>query len=251
MGKAPVEAVNTSLEVLHCLATTAPCSITNLAERLGRPKTTVYYHLRTLEKRGYVIRRGEGYDLSLTPLMLGGQALNRRVPVNVVESNLTRLAREANEVAVFGVEEHGHVVILGVKRPPEFDTEVDPAIGARLPLHASALGKALLSGLHDQQREALLDGYSFEKLTEDTITDEDDFQNVLSSVREGHHAHDHGERDPGVRAVASPVAATEETPVGGIGVVGPASRLYSDRFTHELPHLVERFAERVEHMFRS
>lgn len=251
MGKAPVDAVETSLKVLRCLEQQSPCTVTELAEGLERPKATVYYHLQTLEQRGYVVRRDNGYDLGLRALELGGRARAQRSQTGVIESNLKRLTKEANEIAVFGVEERGSAVILDVERPTGASTDVDITIGSHLPLHGSAIGKALLAELADERLELILDGYEFDQYTANTLESKSVLRDELSSVRTDGHAYDRGELDAAVHGVAAPVMAGDEAVEGAIGIVGPASRLYSDRFAHELPHLVKRFAERVEHDLHS
>lgn len=245
MSKAPVDAVETSLEVLRCLDQHGPSGITDLATRLDRPKATIYYHLQTLQERGYVVRRDTEYDLGLRTLRLGARARTRRRQSGVVESGLHRLASEANEVAVFGIEEQGQAVITDIGRPLNNNLEVSLSVGSRWPLHASALGKALLAALPDERRESLLEGYEFEEFTEATITNETTLRDQLATVRTEDQAHNRGEFEPDVHGIAAPVTDTDATPVGSVGIVGPASRLYSDRFTHELPHLVKRTAERL------
>lgn len=251
MGKAPVDAVETSLKVLRLLEEQAPCTVTEIAERLGRPKATVYYHLQTLTRRGYVVRRDDRYEVGLRVLELAGRARQRRTRMGVVESNLKRLSKVANEIAVFGLAERGSAVVVKVERPPGPTTDIEVTIGTHLPLHASALGKALLSEYSDERLDSVLGDYEFEQYTPDTVEGESAFRDELSTVRADGHATDHGERDPDVHGVAAPLTAVDGSVPGTIGVVGPASRLYSDRFAHELPHLVERFAERVEHELRS
>lgn len=251
MGKTPVDAVETSLRVLRGLEQRAPCSVSELARRREQSKATVYYHLKTLEEHGFVVQRDEGYDLGLRVLDLGGTARARRRRAGVVQPNLKRLAREANEIAVFGVEERGSAVVLDAERPTGLTAAVDVTVGTHLPLHASALGKALLAALPEERRQSLIDGCEFERFTDETIPTESALREELSAARRDGHVHDHGERDVDVHGIAAPVASAGEGVPGAIGLVGPASRLYSDRFAHELPHLVERFAERVQHELRS
>lgn len=251
MGKAPVDAVETSFHVLQRLAEEAPASVTDVAQRLNRPKATVYYHLQTLEKHGYVVRRGGGYDLGLRTLELGGRARERRRPTGVVASNLKRLAKEANEIAVFGIAEREAAVILDVEWPIGPTTDVDVAVGKHLPLHASALGKALLAAMPEAGRRSTLEGYEYEQFTRDTVLDEGALREELTEIQADGHAHDRGEHDPDVHGVAAAVTGDGGGVAGAIGIVGPASRLYSDRFAHELPHLVERFAGRVEDELRA
>jgi len=131
------------------------------------------------------------------------------------------------------------------------DTPVDVTAGTHLPLHCSAVGKALLAELPDSQLGNALEATDFTQYTPETVDTESSLREQLKSVRENKHAFDRGEWKDNMRSVASPVLNIDGSVIGAIGVVGPSSRLYSDRFTHELPHLVQRFAERVEHELRS
>lgn len=251
MSKAPVDAVETSIQLLETLEGHAPCSVTELAEHLDRPKATVHYHLKTLEKHQYVVQQEEGYDIGLHVLELGGRVRKRRQLTDVVEPNLQRLGAETNEMAVFAVEEHESAAVLGLERPTGLETAVDVTVGMHLPLHGSAVGKALLAELSEDRLGEILAALSFEGHTDETVQEEAVLREQLKTVRSEGHAFDRGEYDPNIRSVASPVVDETDSLVGAIGIVGPASRLYSDRFTHELPHLVERFAERIEYELQS
>lgn len=251
MSKKPVKSVETSLRILDTLENQGPCTMTELAEYLDRSKATVHYHLKTLEKHRYVVNMSEGYDLGLHVLELGGQVRNRHKITAVVEPILQQLSIEANEIAVFAVEENDSAVILNVERPAGLSKAVDMTIGMHLPLHGSAVGKALLSALPADETDSILNKYSFEKHTEETIETESELREQLASVNVEGHAFDRGEFDPNIHSVASPVVDEQKDVVGAIGIVGPSSRLYSDRFAHELPHLVERFAERAKYELRS
>lgn len=251
MSKAPVEAVETSIRILQALETRAPASVTALAERLDRPKATVYYHLQTLEAAGYVVQTDEGYELGLRLLGLGGRAREQRGLPAEVDPSLKRLATESNEMAVFAVEERHAAVVVAVERPTTVETTVDVTAGTHLPLHCSAVGKALLSELPDDRVDAAMEAIEFEQHAPETIADEPELREQLATVRAEGNAFDRGERVSDVRGVASPVTRRDGSVAGAIGLVGPESRLYSDRFAHELPHLVNRFAERIEHGLRS
>jgi DNA-binding IclR family transcriptional regulator len=251
MSKAPVDAVETSLEILRQLESRGPCGITAMADRLDRPKATVYYHLKTLEEHGYVVATDEGYDVGLRVLELGEHARDRHRRTDVVGPNLKRLGDETNEMAVFAVEEGNEAVVLDVERPTGLTTAVDVTVGMHLPLHASAVGKALLSVMPESDRDDVLSTIDLQGYTEETVTQKTALRDELADARSDGHAFDHGEHDAEIHSVASPVVTESGDTVGAIGIVGPASRLYSDRFAHELPHLVERFAERIEYELRT
>jgi DNA-binding IclR family transcriptional regulator len=251
MSKAPVDAVETSLEILEELEERGPVGVTALAARLDRPKATVYYHLKTLAKHGYVVEDEDGYELGLRILELGGSIRERHRRTDVVVANLKRLGAETNEMAIFAVREGDKAIVLDVERPTGLTTAVDVTLGLHLPLHASAAGKALLSELPEPELAETLDRLEFQAYTEQTVTAASQLQSELADIRETEHAFDRGEHDPERHSVASPVHGSGNQIIGAIGIVGPASRLYSDRFEHELPHLVERFAERIEYELRS
>lgn len=251
MSKAPVDAVETSIRLLDELETSAPASITALAERLDRPKATVYYHIKTLEGAGYVVRTDDGYELGLRLLALGSCARRQRDLPAEVGPSLKQLATESNEMAVFALRERRSAVIIAVDGPTGVDTPVDVTAGIHLPLHCSAVGKALLAESPDRQLDAAIEAIDFTRYTDETVEAESEFREQLASVRAERHAFDRGEWTEGVRSVASPVSDVDGSAIGAIGIIGPSSRLYSDRFAHELPHLVKRFAERIEHELRS
>ncbi|WP_436912225.1 IclR family transcriptional regulator [Halosimplex marinum] len=251
MSKVPVDAVETSLGILAELEERAPLGVTELAASLDTPKATVYYHLQTLEDHGYVTDGEDGYEIGLRVLELGGRARNRRQLTGVVEPNLQRLGTETNEIAVFAVEERGTPVLLHVERPTGLTTAVDVSVGMHLPVHGSAVGKAQLAAMPAHRRDAILADHGFEAHTAETVTSEAELRDRLETVRSEGHAFDRGEFDPDIHSVAAPVMDESDSVAGAVGIVGPSSRLYSDRFAHELPHLVERFAERIEYELSS
>lgn len=251
MGKIPVDAVETALRILEQLERHGPCSVTELASRADVPKATAYYHVETLVHNGYVAETDAGYDLGLRTLELGGQARLSNALTPVVESSIANLASEANELAVFAVREGDSAVVLDLHRPTGVSDHVDVTLGSHRPLYCTATGKALLAGLPDERFEEVLENLELDAHTSETITSASALRDHLSTVRSQGIAYDRGEYDTDVHAVAAPIRGGERTRSGAIGLVGPSSRLYSDRFEHELPHLVERFAERILHDVRS
>lgn len=97
--------------------------------------------------------------------------------------------------------------------------------GIRMPLHTTALGKAILAHLPADRRASILDRYGDTKLTERTITDRETLDTQLERVSERGYAVDRGELIVGVLCVATPILDTDDRVHGSICVCGPISRL--------------------------
>jgi DNA-binding IclR family transcriptional regulator len=97
-------------------------------------------------------------------------------------------------------------------------------VGMRLPANSTAVGKAILAFLPDQERRRLI-GWGLPARTSRTITDPVQLLNVLAEVRDLGYAVDDEEDMAGVRCVAAPVFDMRHVVVGSIGIAGPAARL--------------------------
>jgi len=79
-----------------------------------------------------------------------------------------------------------------------------------------------------------------------TITDADELRANLATVRERGYALDREESTAGVHAIGAPVLEQDDRVVGAIGLLGPATRLKSDRLEAELPDFVLAAANELE-----
>ncbi|GAB7011534.1 IclR family transcriptional regulator [Halorubrum trueperi] len=250
MDKVPIDAVGTSVHVLNALRE-RPQAVTELATRLDRPKATIYYHLKTLENFEYVVQRDGKYELGLRLLELGGSVGARHQIIDVVAPNVKRLVSEAHETGFFAVMASDAAVVIEIERPSDIAEQVDLALGTYLPLHCSATGKAILTALSDETRHEIFERITLDSYTEDTITDESALATHLEHTRSEGHVFDMGERSEHIRAVASPATTSDGYVIGALGIIGTSQRLYDDRFTHELPHLLNTYVERMKHEFQS
>jgi DNA-binding IclR family transcriptional regulator len=98
-----------------------------------------------------------------------------------------------------------------------------PEVGAELPIHATALGKALLAFLPS----AVLDDLEAEplpRLTQRTLTPSA-LRAELAEARERGYARERDEAVLGESSIASPIFDHAEHAVGAIGVVGDTERI--------------------------
>lgn len=99
------------------------------------------------------------------------------------------------------------------------------SLGQREPLYRTAAGKAILSRLPSDTAAELLDQTVFEKMTEHTLCSAQEVQKELDSIRKNGYAVDNEELETGLVCVGTALINSSGTPVGGISVSGPVTRM--------------------------
>lgn len=247
-GPRTLKTVATAARVLTALKEMDGARVTRLADRLDVSKSTAYIHLRTLEESGFVVKRGNRYELALRFLSFGefvrdGNALYRHGKPEVDE-----LAAETDQYTHLVAEENGRAVNL-------YQVKGDTSVGGRYQtaklherdhLHYTASGKAILAGLTDERVREIVDAHGLPARTENTITDAEALFDQLESIRERGFAYNDEEEIEGFRAVGAPVRSADGEVLGSLSVSGPTSIVAGERFRETLPEQVVQSANIVE-----
>lgn len=238
-------ASETTLRVLEALKELDGAGVTELANELGLPKSTVHSHLATLREHEYVCKDGDTYSVGLRFLEFGEYIRAQKKIHEVARPEVENLADETGELANLAVEEHGRAVYL-YRAKGKQAVNLDTFPGMRVPLHCTALGKVILANLPDERVEEVVNRHGLPERTPNTITDEQTLREELAAIRERGYAFDDEERLLGLRCVAAPVARNEDDVVGAVSVSGPTSRVKGERFTDEIPELLLNAANVIE-----
>jgi IclR family acetate operon transcriptional repressor len=118
-------------------------------------------------------------------------------------------------------------------------------VGRRVHLHATGVGKALLSQMPDSAVRRIMTSTGMPSMTDRTITDLNVLLQVLAEIRKRGHTIDDGEHELGVRCVAVPVPSAP-TPTA-ISVSGPESRLTPEVVDRVVPLLRETATAVAKH----
>jgi DNA-binding IclR family transcriptional regulator len=239
-----VGATETSLRIIDALRTLDGAGVTELADHLGLPKSTVHNHLQTLRRNEYVTRQGSQYAIGLRFLQLGEYARDRRQIATIGPPEIDKLAEETREMANLLVEEHGRGVFLYRAKGADA-VHMDTHAGKRVHLHTTGFGKSILAHLPNERVERILDRHGLPAATPNTITDRDRLMEALETIRERGYAYDDEERLEGLRCVAAPIVVDGEV-LGAVSVSGPKSRIRGDRYHEELPSFVTSAANVIE-----
>ena len=223
-----VQSVQRAVQILRLLAAGGPRpGLAELAEKIGIAKPTVHALLRTLEAEGLVAqdRQTGKYVLGPGLLALGNAFLETH---ELRMRSLTwadLLASRANEAVWVGVLTGDHVLVVHHAFRPEGAVQI-LEVGASIPWHTCALGKAIAAFLPEERQAALL-AADLAPLTGRSIVDPKALAAQLSEVRTAGYAREDQESTIGDAGLAAPVFDRSGL-AGAIGLVGPVERLLAD-----------------------
>lgn len=151
-----VTALARGLEVLRCFRTNeTELTNTDFAKRTGLPKATISRLTYTLCQTGYLVTnpRTGAYRLGAGVVSLGFGVLSGMEIGALAEEEMRSLRDGPNSYVTVAIgERHGlDVVYLAVHRSRE-NVSLSMQIGERLPLFSSAMGRAILVGMTEGER---------------------------------------------------------------------------------------------------
>lgn len=198
--------------------------VAELAGELRLPKGTVYGILRTLQAVGFVEQDTESGKYQLGPALLhmgssylDGNELRTRA-LNWADA---LAARSGESVRIGTLHENRVLIVHHVFRPDDSRQALE--VGALMPAHATALGKALLA--HHSYIVSELAPGSLAAFTSATVTDIYRLRQELEEVRGRGWASEVGELFQGSASIAAPIEDRRRVVVGAIATTGPTERL--------------------------
>jgi DNA-binding IclR family transcriptional regulator len=240
-----VQSVQRAVQILRLLAADGPRpGLAELADKIGVAKPTVHALLRTLEGEGLVAqdRQTGKYVLGPGLLTLGNAFLETH---ELRMRSLTwadLLATRANEAVWVAVLTDDHVLVVHHAFRPEGAVQI-LEVGASIPWHTCALGKAIVAFLPEQQQAGLL-ARPLAPLTGRSIVDPKALVVDLDEVRAAGYAREDQESTLGDAGLAAPVFDRSGL-AGSIGVVGPVERLLAEQQGPELAVKVREVARQL------
>ena len=241
-----IQSVERAAAILGALGSGTPrLGVTEIAERVGLAKPTVYGLLRTLEKHDLVVQDPDSGKYSLGPgvLQLGNAYLDgselRARSLLWAEA----LAQRANEAVWVATLSGTRVIVLHHVFRPDNTVQI-LEVGAAIPWHACALGHAIVAQLPATASARVMAG-DLVPLTGRTKTTRAALSRALAQVRKNGYAVEDQEATVGDAGVAAPIMNRHGTVAGAIGVVGPVERLLASGTRDELARAVVDAARSV------
>ena len=243
-GHRTVKTAETTVRILETVSDLERASLTELADALDMHRSTLHAHLSTLVEQEYLRKDDTQYTLGLRLFTHGARAQRMSPFYGEAKQFLEQLAERTDEIAWLVVEEHGRGVCLR-KAKGELAVQPYKQLGARISLHDTAAGKAILSRLPREKTQAVIDRCGLPERTENTITSPEALFREVESARAEGVAFNDEESITGFRAVASPISSPHGQ-VGALVVSGPKNRLRGEKFSETIPEIVSGAANALE-----
>jgi len=222
-----VQALDRGLQVLRHLAEQeGGVTLTNLALTASAAPSSVHRTLMTLQKHGFAEfdEQRQTWAIGLEAFRVGSTYLSRTNLVNTASEIMRRLTDETGETSNLAIADDGDVVFIS-------QVETHHAIraffrpGTRSLMHASGIGKALLSHYGESEVEAILANKGLQVFTGKTLATADALRADLQKAREQAWAFDDEEHFDGMRCIAAAIFDASARPIAGISISGPTVRL--------------------------
>ena len=225
MPERSLSTVRNAVRALAVLAEAGPLRLTPLAGELGLGKSTVHLLLQTLSQDDLVAFDpvSRTYRVGLRVFEIGATAVEQSGFGARLTGAMEELARRSNESVSLGVLNAGSVLFVQRVESPEI-LRADIRLGTRMPLHASASGKALLATMPDDEVVRLLPGPRLPGSASRTVRDRDALLAELRLVRECGYARQSDEFIDGIGALASPIRDAGGRVLAALSIAGPIAR---------------------------
>ena len=191
------------MRILQALEQAGSANLADISRASELNEATVLRYLSTLTALGFVERQETGqYRLGWEVYRLGQRALNGHVPRDAVRPTMESLRDEFNETVNLAYRKDDEVVIVEVFESTRAIKKISD-IGQVDAWHASALGKALMATMPDDEWRQLLEHVGMPELTKHTLTTIDQMSAEIAEIRARGFAIDREESHDDLTCVAA------------------------------------------------
>lgn len=234
------------LLVLECIVESKTTSLTKLAKHLGMNKSTLYRYLTSYKKMGYIGQdENDGYFLTDKLIKMASGVVPQMEIRNIALPYLNSLAKLTEFNSNIGFWNGKEILYLAQKRPHPIPTFM---VGETIPAYCSALGKAILAYLPENELEEYFKKITFTSFTANTITTVDKLRQDLLDIRKLGYAVMNGEMVLGLFGVAIPIFAGHTVPKYAISLASSLDRDFNDFIAKSMVHL-KNVAEQISNDF--
>ncbi|HUZ81907.1 MAG TPA: IclR family transcriptional regulator [Gaiellaceae bacterium] len=233
-----MQSVARGLSVLRALAEEGePLRLADVQRKTGLQKTVAHRLLKTLVEARFVEQDADSgrFHIGIGALEVALAYPHAGSLVELSRRHMRALVEGSPHTAYLAALDGFEIVYLTVvEGTGPLRVHVTP--GNRIPAYATAVGKALLAELDDQEIAHRADAHGFVSLTSSTITRTPELLEAVARIRADGYALNREEAYPGIGAVAAVVPDGSGKATVGI-TLSYATSLLSDE---ELPSWIER-----------
>ncbi|TFB90861.1 IclR family transcriptional regulator [Cryobacterium algoricola] len=193
--------------------------LSDLVKETGLSKTSVFRLLSELVDDGYVSRTAEGaYAPGRALRLLGLRLTASTEDSDRVRTRLQRLQQDVHSTIHFALRTGDWATYVEKIEDTAQPIRMASRVGAQIPLHSTAIGKAVLAYLPESEVRRYAVNTGLPRRTDNTITDVTRLLADGELVRNRGYSIDDEENEEHIRCMATPVFDTRHNLLGGIGI---------------------------------
>ena len=227
MEKKIIQSIDRALQVLELFSLEKPeWGVTEISKALNIYKSNVHNILSTFAEKGFVKKdsKTDKYKLGIKFFELGSVVIKNMDLRRIAHPYIEKLSKEFNETVHLGILDEGRVVSIEREESDKgLCSHIE--IGRRTPLYCTAVGKAIMSYLSEEEINFIIKEKGLEKYTENTITNKEELEKEFLKIRKQGYAVDNMEHEEGVRCVAGPIRDYNGKVIASMSISGPAFRI--------------------------
>lgn len=235
-----VQSLERGLAVIQAFSATSPrLTLSDVARATGLTRAASRRFLLTLQHLGFVDSDDREFFLTPRILRLGYTYLSSTPFWDLAQTHIEDLVDRVHESSSISVRDRDEIVYVA-RVPTKRIMTISLAVGSRLPLYPTSMGRVMLAGLPDHEIDAYLERAELRPLTSRTVTDPAALRAIVMDVREQGWALVDQELEDGVRSVAAPLCGHDGRVLGAVNVSAHATRTNLDALRKQfLPLLLE------------
>ena len=234
-GKNSIQVIERMMKLLDALsAHPDPMPLKQLAAETGLHPSTAHRILNAMANSGFVEKTDVGiYHLGIRLLELGALVKSRISLRETAMYAMLELHQQTGESVNLGIRDKDQIVYVERTSSGRSSVRVVHVVGARAPLHTTAIGKLFLAEESAEQLRAYAKRTGLRGSTPASVTELAALEKELDAIRQRGIAFDIEESETGVRCIAAGVYNDTGKLVAGVSLSTP-----TERFNREWAPLV-------------
>ena len=226
-SKTAIQVIDRMMVLIDALtASPAPASLKSLAAATRLHPSTAHRILGVMVQCGFADRADPAtYCLGIRLLELGNVVRSRISVRDIALPFMRDLAAATGETVNLSIRRGDEIVYVERTTENASMMRVVQVVGARAPLHITAVGKIFLTTENPAELKAYADRTRLPAYTKNSLTSLAALDKELDKVRKQGFAHDNEEAEIGVRCIGAGIRDDSGALVAGLSVSAPTDRL--------------------------
>lgn len=227
-----ISSLEKGIKILELLASQNALSVSQTAVHLGINRAAAHRFLLTLRDLGYVEKNEDNrYQLTFRLLEMGTKIANRFEIRREARRFMQELSKAFKETVNLGFYDGKEILHLEKIDSSEI-LRIDAPLWSKTPAYCTALGKAILAHLSEDELNEYLSCTRLVPHGPNTIVSKKKFREELKKTLALGYAVDDEELAPGLRCVAAPVFDHNGQVRYALSISSPSVRLTLDTVKH-------------------